>query len=203
MQQGLRDETRLDPAHFRSFVDLNLALDRIIEPGPRRAALGSLVAAADELLVLEPRDLLARWPKLVAETMADFGWLWNGFYALRGDDTSTLHVSHAFGPPVCSSLDRTGGPLSSGMCFDGILLNQILVAYDTKSWPGYVSCDASSGLSTVSGIVCPIRDPRSRAIAVWDLDATQKVHPADARTMDVLLTTLARVKVFSQECFTS
>ena len=98
---------------------------------------------------------------------------------------------------VCASLERSGGALSSGMCFDAIDLNQTMAAYQTKEWPGYVSCDAASGLSTVSGIVCPIRGGAQRVIAVWDLDATQVIDPADVRTMDVLFSTLSRCKAIT------
>ena len=87
------------------------------------------------------------------------------------------------------------------MCFDGLDLNQTLAAYDVKAWPGYVSCDSSSGLSTVSGIVAPVRDPGGRPIAVWDLDANQRIEPGDVRFADVLFGTLARCLPFRPDDF--
>ena len=114
----------------------------------------------------------------------------SGFYILHDD--GKLHVGPAFGPPVCSELERSGGPLSSGMCFDAMFLNQTLSTSDVKRWPGYVSCDSTSGLSTVSGLVVPVRDPAGRPIAVWDMDSTTPVELVDVRYLDVLFATLAR-----------
>ena len=187
-------DERLATADFARFVTINVALERIVQDDARRQALQTILDGTESLLERPTSELLAALPRLIGETMQPFGWLWNGFYAYRGDDRSSIHASRAYGPPVCSSLERSGGALSSGMCFDAITLNQTMAAYETKQWPGYVSCDATSGLATVSGIVCPIRDANDRAIAVWDLDSTQTIDPADVRTMDVLFATLSRCK---------
>jgi len=180
---------RLPRSEFRRFVELNTALDHACPDERRRAAARAILAATDEALA-GPSSLSARLPGIIGRAMQPFGWLWNGIYRLRED--GKLHLGPAHGPPVCSELERSGGPLSSGMCFDALLMNQTLAAYDAKAWPGYLSCDAESGLQTVSGIVCPIRDTEGRAVGVWDLDATERVEPIDVRFMDVLFATLAR-----------
>lgn len=185
---------KLPPHDLRRFVELNVALDSAVPDTERRAALRSILSAACDLLPHGAAKLAQGLPPAIGAAMAPYDWLWNGFYVPEGDE---LQVGHAFGPPVCATLERSGGPLSSGMCFDGLHLNQTLAAYDTKSWPGYVSCDATSGLATVSGIVCPIRDPAGKPVGVWDLDATMRVEPGDVRFVDVLFATLARCVDFS------
>jgi len=187
-------DEHLNPADFRRFVELNVALERLTTSESRRAALRSIIDGTQNLLTKPTAELMQALPPLIGEAMKPFGWLWNGYYSIRGNDRSAIHSGHAYGPPVCSSLERSGGPLSSGMCFDALSLNQTMAAYETKQWPGYVSCDATSGLATISGIVCPVRNPLGHAIAVWDLDATKTVDPADVRTMDVLFATLSRCK---------
>jgi len=179
---------RLDPARFGEFVELNVSLDHVEPDGRRREALRRVLAFVEERLSQGP-ELARDLPRAIGEAMAPHGWLWNGYYVARGDE---LHLGSAHGPPVCTPLERSGGPLSSGMCFDALALNQTLAAFETKRWPGYVSCDAASGLQTVSGLVCPVRDPAGRPIAVWDLDATQPITPGDVRFFDVLFATLAR-----------
>ena len=192
---------RLAPADFRPFVELNAGLERTVPDVERRAALASIVEAAGALVGGEPQVLFADLPRTIAQTMGPFGWLWNGFYVVRRDERDKLHLGPACGPPVCTPIERHGGPLTSGMCFDALHLNQTMAAYETKRWPGYVSCDAESGLSTVSGIVCPIRNPDGIPIAVWDLDATETIEPGDVRTMDVLFATLARCVAIEEGSF--
>ena len=185
MSRGMR----LAAADFRRFVELNAAPERNLSDPDRRSRLASVLDAVEPLLGGETRLLLAAIPRSLGVAMALHGWRWNGFYYARGDDQ--LHAGPAYGPPVCSPLERQGGPLTSGMCFDALDLNQTLLASDVKRWPGYVSCDETSGLSTVSGIVVPVRDPRGAPIAVWDLDSTEAVEAGDARFLDVFFASLA------------
>lgn len=134
-------------------------------------------------------DVWRQLPGWVRSVFRERGWDWNGIYALEGEET--LRLFSAAGPPVCNTIERSGGVGSSGMCFDAILMNQTLVAADVKRWPGYHTCDAESGLRTVSGIVCPIRGSSGRPLAVWDLDATASIAPEDGPFMDRLLATLS------------
>ena len=183
-------QSGLDAGDFRRFLGLNAPLEELVEDAGRRAALTFVGEATATLLPDGSAAILKGLPAIIGTAMQPFGWAWNGFYVLGND--GKLHVGPAFGPPVCSELERTGGPLSSGMCFDALLLNQTLSTGDVKRWPGYVSCDSTSGLSTVSGLVVPVRDPSGRPVAVWDVDSTAVIELADVRFFDVLFATLAR-----------
>lgn len=185
------------------FLRLNACLDVVSGDPVRRAALDRVFEGAAALAERGAEAVVADLPRVIGEAMAPFGWAWNGFYAPRPEepDPRELHLSSAHGPPVCSPLERSGGPLSSGMCFDGFLLNQTLSAFDAKAWPGYVSCDSASGLGTVSGIVVPVRGADGNPVAVWDLDATEPIDPGDVRAMDVLLGALARTVTFERAHF--
>ncbi len=181
---------RAGPAAFLRVVELNAGLGPRAEARGRARALGRIAAGVAEALEAPAAEQLARLPARIGAEMEAFGWLWNGFYVLRPD--GQLHVGPVHGPPVCATLEAHGGLFSSGMCFDALHLNQTLAAPAVADWPGYVSCDKTSGLATVSGIVCPVRDAGGRPFAVWDLDAAQPVEPADVRFCDVLFSSLAR-----------
>ena len=178
---------------FVRTVKLAAGLDRLEPDERRRTTQHAAIEAIAERLVDggDAGALMAALPRVLGDAMQAFGWSWNGFYVAHPD--GRLRLGHAYGPPVCAELERHGGLLSSGMCFDAYLLNQCLVVPDVKVWPGYVSCDAESGLNTVGGIVCPVRDPDGRPLGVWDLDATQPVTAGDGRLVESLFAGLARV----------
>ena len=182
---------RIAPDQFVRTVNLVAGLEDF-EPDPnRRAALAAVLAGTQERLVggADAGQVLAAIPALFSQAMEPFGWMWNGIYYLGAD--GRLHLGPAQGPPVCSELERRGGILTSGMCFDCLALNQLLLVADVSRWPGYVSCDAESGLRTKGGISCPLRDPSGRALGVWDLDATETVTAGDGRFVGALFSTLA------------
>lgn len=194
----MRQQT-LSESEFLDVVTRNASLP-VIESDPiRRARLGRILDRAASLVPAGAGALADELPAAIGQAMEPFGWAWNGFYVVRG--ANELALAQAFGPPVCTPLLRQGGIMTSGMCFDALALNQTLVAYEPHSWPGSVSCDDTSGLSTVANIVTPIRSPDGVPIAVWDLDATSPVRPGDVRAMDVLFATLARTVAFSLSSF--
>ena len=191
-----------DPDLLRRFVRLNAApqLDAGDDSSAGRAAARlAILEDAASLLADGEAALLRGLPARIGAAMGGFGWTWNGFYVL--DAAGRLRLASAHGPPVCSELEASGGALTSGMCFDGLRMNQTLAAYDAHAWPGYVSCDATSQLQTASGLVSPVRDAQGQPIAVWDLDATERIEAGDVRFMDVLFASLARCAAFTPAHF--
>ncbi|MEM7168182.1 MAG: GAF domain-containing protein [Planctomycetota bacterium] len=160
---------------FRGWMENLLDLYPSPIAASREEAFRTLVATtANHLAGADPT-----WPQvpmLLREHFAELGWEWNGIYALR---TGVLQLVTAAGPPVCATLERTGGVGSSGMCHDAVLMGQAIVAARAKRWPGYVSCDGESGLGTVAGMAVPLRNPGGQIVAVWDLDSTQPLLPED------------------------
>lgn len=197
----------LEPIRFAEVVRLSAATAlEAASPARRRAYDGILDDLQRSLVEDSGAGVLRSLPAVIGAHMEPFGWSWNGTYVLGAD--GNLHLGPAHGPPVCALLERArskdgvpAGPLGSGMCFDGILLNQTLAAPAANAWPGYLSCDAASGLRTVAGIVSPLRDAAGRPVAVWDLDATQAIEPGDVRFVDVLFATLSRCVAIDAESF--
>ncbi len=129
-----------------------------------------------EQLVTHWDDPWRAIPRSVLEVFGVRGFEWNGFYRNDGD---ALRLGPAAGPPVCAQLDRHGGIGRSGMCYDALLTQLPLATNDVSSWPGYVNCDAESGLTTAAAMTIPIRNRGGRVVAVWDLDGTEPLAPTD------------------------
>lgn len=172
-------------------------------PAAESARLG-YDALIDELsyrvdLATTAKEFFEGLPACLAKRFADRGWEWNGFYYLRADaDGNTdasehLDLGFAHGPPVCTPLERRGDRFTSGMCWDAMLSNFALLATDVAQWPGYVSCDGSSGIRTQSSIVVPLRGPNGAPLGVWDVDARETLELADVRAMDAIMTVVTRI----------
>lgn len=175
--------------HFRNWMDLVAAQLPGGLPPERRREYGELVADTCGVWDSGP---WAAVPGIVHRIFAPRGWAWNGIYVLTGP--RRLELAAGAGPPVCHTIEKSGGLHSSGMCFDALMMNQTVVASDVAAWPGYVSCDAESGLRTVAGMACPIRGEGGSWVAVWDLDALEPLEPWDGLLMDRFFAALAAAR---------
>lgn len=140
-------------------------------------------------------------PRYIREGFHPEGWEWNGIYSV--ETFEKLRLVAAAGPVVCNELVRTGGPGSSGMCWDTVLLGFPLVARDVRTWPGYVSCDGESGLDTVASMTYPIVDRYNKIIAVWDMDSTKPIHPGDCNFIERFFSVMNAVYTPAHEDFLS
>lgn len=125
----------------------------------------------------------------IRQHFTSVGWEWNGLYKRVAPDR--LELFDSAGPPVCQTLQSQGGVGTSGMCFDAILMNQTLSTNNVADWPGYVSCDTDSGLSTAASIVVPVHRADGPVWGVWDLDSQEPIVPSDAVFMTKLTALLA------------
>lgn len=186
-----RDSIRKRIQHHIRSLDLLERMELIIEqlPGdvPQQRCVAYLEMARRAATALDEGTHWDLTPNIIAEVMEPFGWDWNGFYLLRGQiPRRRLELASAAGPPVCTPIEEQAHG-RSGLCFDAVQQGSILVAADVKNWPGYVSCDGESGLSTVAGMARPIMDATGEVVAVWDLDSSQQICAVDALVMDALI----------------
>ncbi len=171
---------------FRSFIARTLA---VLPGGLSSERAAEYAEVTDRIAArLEGPRPWSGIPGAVRRVFSPRGFLWNGFYVLCED---RLVLGAAAGPPVCAELPRRGGVHTSGLCWDGILMNQTIAVARVADWPGYVSCDGESGLRTRSGLVVPIRDASGRPVAVWDLDCTAELAPEDPFFFDRVFATLS------------
>jgi len=92
------------------------------------------------------------------------GFLWTGFYLLRGGD---LVVGPYQGPLACLVLAR-----HTGVCWAGIDRGETVIVSDVHAFPGHIACDSRSN----SEIVVPLRDSAGAIVGVLDVDSTRRAH---------------------------
>jgi L-methionine (R)-S-oxide reductase len=87
-------------------------------------------------------------------------FFWTGFYCLKDGE---LIVKTYQGPVACQVLEK-----NTGVCWAGINQGKTIIVPDVYKFPGHIACDSRSK----SEIVVPLRDNKSRIIAVLDVDST-------------------------------
>ncbi|MGE5357145.1 MAG: GAF domain-containing protein [Deltaproteobacteria bacterium] len=110
-------------------------------------------------LVKSETDVIANMANISAGLHHTFGWLWVGFYLVRGEE---LVLGPFQGPMACSRISY-----GKGVCGSAWQKRQSILVPDVEKFPGHIAC---SGLS-VSEIVVPVFDSQSNIIAVLDVDS--------------------------------
>jgi L-methionine (R)-S-oxide reductase len=105
-------------------------------------------------------DLIANLANVVASLKEQFGWLWVGFYVVKGDE---LVLAPFQGPVACTRIKKGRGVC--GACWQ--LATTIVVA-DVEKFPGHITCSSLSK----SEIVVPILR-NGEVVAVLDVDGEQ------------------------------
>lgn len=114
------------------------------------------VLTADEKKVIPN---LANAASLLAAALERINWA--GFYLMS---EGQLVLGPFMGNPACIRI-----PVGNGVCGVAAETNEAQVVDDVKSFPGYISCDAS----TLSEIVIPIHY-RGTVVAVLDIDSPER-----------------------------
>ena len=129
-----------------------------IAQGGKEEKYRELLPQLAALLAGEP-DLTARLANASAALQATFGWLWTGFYLIRGDD---LVLGPFQGPIACFRIKQ-----GRGVCGTAWSRNETLVVPDVEAFPGHIACSSLSR----SEIVVPLRDAAGNVIGVLDVDS--------------------------------
>ena len=127
-------------------------------------------------------DLVAALANVSAMLAATFGWLWTGFYLLKGE---TLVLGPFQGPMACSRI-----AYGKGVCGAAWKDNKTLVVPDVEAFPGHIACSSLSK----SEIVVPLRNGRGEAVGVLDVDSEQLGHfdGTDAKYLESIAAMLGR-----------
>jgi GAF domain-containing protein len=113
-------------------------------------------------LIEDEPDSVARMAGVVAVLhglMPHF--FWTGFYRVVGGG---LVIGPYQGTPGCARI-----AWGRGVCGTAWKTGESQVVADVHAFPGHIACDARSE----SEIVVPVRDPRGRVIAVFDVDSEE------------------------------
>jgi len=134
-----------------------MAEDLVISKGTREDQYTSLLPQLEALVDGEP-DLIANLANIAAGIKEQFGWLWVGFYLVKGDE---LVLGPFQGPVACTRIRK-----GRGVCGTSWEKAEVLVVPDVEKFPGHIAC---SSLSKSEIVVPLIRNGEVKAIL--DIDS--------------------------------
>src|SRR6476661_360638 len=105
-------------------------------------------------------DLIANLANVAAALKEQFGWLWVGFYLVKGED---LVLAPFQGPVACTRIKK-----GRGVCGSSWAKGETLIVPDVEKFPGHIACSSLSK----SEIVVPVF--RNNEVAgVLDVDSEE------------------------------
>lgn len=141
-----------------------MAEDLSIITGSKASQYESLLPQIKALITGEP-DQTANLANITAALKEQFGWLWVGFYMVKGDE---LVLAPFQGPVACTRIRK-----GRGVCGASWAEAKTLVVPDVEAFPGHIACSSLSK----SEIVVPIIK-NGEVTGVLDVDS------ADLDTFD-------------------
>lgn len=139
-----------------------MAEDLLISKGNREEQYRSLVPQVRALLEGE-NDLVANLANVAAALKEQFGWLWIGFYLVKGEE---LVLGPFQGPVACTRIKKGRGVC--GSCWEK---KKTIIVDDVEKFPGHIACSSLSR----SEIVIPVLKGEE-VIAVLDADSEFLQH---------------------------
>lgn len=139
-----------------------MAEDLNIISGNKTEKYQSLVPQIKALLEGEP-DVVANLANVSAALKEQFGWLWTGFYLVKGQE---LVLGPFQGPVACTRIKY-----GRGVCGTSWEQARTLVVPDVEKFPGHIAC---SSLSRSEIVVPLIRN--GVVVGVLDVDSEQLDH---------------------------
>lgn len=125
--------------------------------GEKAEQYKSLLPQIAALLEGEP-DLVANLANITGALKEQFGWLWIGFYLVKG---SELVLGPFQGPVACTRIKK-----GRGVCGSSWEQAKTLIVPDVEKFPGHIACNSQSR----SEIVIPlIRE--GEVLGVLDVDS--------------------------------
>jgi L-methionine (R)-S-oxide reductase len=136
-----------------------MAEDLTIIEGNKTEQYESLIPQIKALIEGEP-DLIANLANVVAALKEQFGWLWVGFYLVKGEE---LVVAPFQGPVACTRIRK-----GRGVCCTSWANAETLIVPDVEQFSGHIAC---SSLSRSEIVVPVIRS--NKVIGVLDVDSEE------------------------------
>jgi GAF domain-containing protein len=136
-----------------------MAEDLTVVSGTKEEKYLALIPQIKGLLDGEP-DYIANLANVAAALKEQFGWLWVGFYLVKGDE---LVLGPFQGPVACTRIRK-----GRGVCGTSWATAETLIVPDVEKFPGHIACSSLSR----SEIVVPLFKD-SNVSAVLDVDSTE------------------------------
>ena len=152
-----------------------MAEDLIITTGNKVEQYESLIPQIKGLLEGEP-DLIANLANTVAALKEQFGWLWIGFYIVKGDE---LVLAPFQGPVACTRIRK-----GRGVCGTSWKEARTLIVADVEKFPGHIAC---SSLSKSEIVIPVIRYNEVVAVLDVDSDKLDEFDETDQRYLEEII----------------
>lgn len=134
-----------------------MAEDLTIVTGTKEEQYKALLPQVKALLEGEP-DLIANLANVAAALKEQFGWLWVGFYLVKGDE---LVLGPFQGPVACTRIRK-----GRGVCGSSWAKEETLIVGDVEKFPGHIACSSLSR----SEIVVPLQK-EGAIVGILDIDS--------------------------------
>jgi L-methionine (R)-S-oxide reductase len=110
-------------------------------------------------------DLVANLANVAAALKEQFGWLWVGFYLVKGDE---LVLGPFQGPVACTRIKK-----GRGVCGSSWAKGETLIIPDVEKFPGHIACSSLSRSEIVlplfkEGQVMGVLDVDSKDLSTFD-----------------------------------
>jgi L-methionine (R)-S-oxide reductase len=139
-----------------------MAEELVIIHGDKQTQYTSLLPQLRALTGAET-DFVANMANIAAALKEQFGWLWVGFYIVKGEE---LVLGPFQGPIACTRIRR-----GKGVCGTAWEQAQTVIVPDVNAFPGHIACSSASR----SEIVVPlIRE--GKVVAILDVDSEHYSH---------------------------
>ena len=152
-----------------------MAEDLTIIQGSKEEIYQSLIPQIKGLLEGEP-DLIANLANVVAALKEQFGWLWVGFYLVRGEE---LVLGPFQGPVACTRIKK-----GRGVCGTSWQKAQTLIVPDVEKFPGHIAC---SSLSRSEIVVPVIRNGEVAAVLDVDSELLDQFNETDKKYLEEIV----------------
>ncbi len=152
-----------------------MAEDLTISTGTKADQYESLLPQVRALIEGEP-DTVANLANITAALKEQFGWLWVGFYLVRGEE---LVLGPFQGPVACTRIRK-----GRGVCGTSWAEARTLLVPDVERFPGHIACSSRSR----SEIVVPLIRA-GQVVGVLDIDSESPAafDPTDQSYLEKLV----------------
>lgn len=134
-----------------------MAEDLVVHNGTKEEQYKALLPQIKGLLQGET-DLIANLANVAAALKEQFGWLWVGFYLVKGEE---LVLGPFQGPVACTRIKK-----GRGVCGTSWATAESLIVPDVEKFPGHIACSSLSK----SEIVLPLLKD-GKVVGVLDVDS--------------------------------
>lgn len=128
-------------------------------------------------------DLIANLANITAALHETFGWLWTGFYLVKGNE---LVLGPFQGPVACTRIK-----FGRGVCGTAWKEKRSILVPDVEQFPGHIACSSLS----VSEIVVPIISKSGEVFGVLDVDSKEfgVLDEEDVKNMEKISAFLSEI----------